>query len=145
MPEIQINFAAVAVAVIANFIFGFLWYTPLFGKAWAKEMGFDMSVKPPAASMIKGMVLMVIGNFLMAYVLAHDLTVWNPEFWGMGPMEGSKAAFAGMAAFFLWLGYYVPQDLNIVAWEGRSWKLFFINTSYHLLSLVLVGMILMHM
>lgn len=145
MPEIQINFMAVAVAVIANFFFGFLWYTPLFGKAWAKEMGLDITEKPPAGAMAKGMILMVIGNFLMAYVLAHDLTVWNPEFWGMGPMEGSKAMFAVIAAFFLWLGYFVPQDLNRVAWEKGSWKLFLINTSYHFLSLVLVGMILVHM
>jgi hypothetical protein len=145
MPEIQINFMAVAVAVIANFFFGFLWYTPLFGKVWAKEMGLDITEKPPAGAMAKGMILMVIGNFLMAYVLAHDLTVWNPEFWGMGPMEGSKAMFAVIAAFFLWLGYFVPQDLNRVAWEKGSWKLFLINTSYHFLSLVLVGMILVHM
>lgn len=144
MPEIQINFAAVAIAVITNFIFGFLWYTPLFGKVWAKEMGFDMTNKPPASVMFKGMFIMIIGNFLMAWVFAHDLTVWNPEFWGMGPLEGSKAAFGAMAAFFLWLGYFVPVYLNSVAWEQRSWKIFFINTSYHFISLLLVAMIYMH-
>ena len=47
--QLPINMVAILVAVVANFILGFLWYTPLFGKAWAKEMGFDMSVKPPAS------------------------------------------------------------------------------------------------
>lgn len=144
MPEIHINFAAVAIAVIANFVFGFLWYTPLFGKAWAKEMGFDMTVKPPASAMFRGMGIMIIGNFLLAWVLAHDLTVWNPEFWGKEPFVDSKATFAAMASLFLWLGFFVPVDLNAVAWEQRSWKLFLINTSYHFFSLLLVSMILMY-
>lgn len=30
MPNIQINFVAIFVAVFANFILGYLWYTPLF-------------------------------------------------------------------------------------------------------------------
>ncbi|MBK7243776.1 MAG: DUF1761 domain-containing protein [Saprospiraceae bacterium] len=39
--ELQINMTAIAIAVVANFVLGFLWYTPLFGKAWGKEMGYD--------------------------------------------------------------------------------------------------------
>jgi len=46
MESIQINFLAVIVAVVANFFLGFIWYTPLFGKAWAIEMGFDPNEKP---------------------------------------------------------------------------------------------------
>ena len=73
--EITINYVAVAVAVVANFIFGFLWYTPLFGKTWAKEMGMDPEAKPDGGAMAKGMIMMVIGNFLMAYVFAHNIAV----------------------------------------------------------------------
>lgn len=36
--EIHINMTAVIVAVVANFIFGFIWYTPLFGKAWGRQV-----------------------------------------------------------------------------------------------------------
>jgi hypothetical protein len=72
MEDLNINMVAILVAVVANFILGFVWYTPLFGKAWAKEMGFDMSVKPTGGQMAKGMIIMVIGNFLMAYVFAHN-------------------------------------------------------------------------
>jgi hypothetical protein len=46
MEELGISITAIIVATVANFILGFLWYTPLFGKAWAKEMGYDMNVKP---------------------------------------------------------------------------------------------------
>ena len=41
MEDISINYSAVIVAVVVNFIFGFIWYTPVFGKAWAVEMGMD--------------------------------------------------------------------------------------------------------
>jgi hypothetical protein len=146
MPNIEINWLAIGIAVVANFFLGFLWYTPLFGKAWAKEMGFDMTQKPPSGALAKGMIIMVIGNFLMAYVFAHNIAVWNPVTWGQPlPAEYSPAMMAGSAAFFTWLGFFLPVDLNRVAWEMKSWKLFFINTTYHLLALIVVAFILVMM
>ena len=142
MPNIEINYVAILIAVVANFILGFLWYTPLFGKAWGKEMGFDMTKKPPQGALVKGMVIMIIGNFLMAYVLAHNIAVWNPVTWGQPAAEVSPMAMAFSAAFFTWLGFFLPLDLNTIAWEMKSWKLFFINTSYHLLALIVVSLIL---
>ncbi len=145
-PNIQISMVAILVAVVANFIFGALWYMPLFGKAWAKEMNFDLNgPKPPASVMYKGMAIMVIGNFLMAYVFAHNIAVWNPVTWGQPGYVDAENQMAAMAAFFTWLGFYVPQDLGRIAWEKGTWKLFFINTVYHLLSLLIAAMILMHM
>ena len=63
---IEINWIAILVAVVANFILGFVWYTPLFGKVWAKEMGMDMSKKPESGVMMEGMAFIVIGNCLCA-------------------------------------------------------------------------------
>jgi len=144
-PNIHINMMAVVIAVIANFVLGFLWYTPLFGKAWGKEMGFDMTQKPPSSALIKGMVFMIIGNFLMAWVFAHNMAVWNPVTWGLAPSTMSPATSAMMGAVFTWLGFFLPTDLGVVAWEMKSWKLFFINTCYHLLSLIIVAFILVYM
>ncbi len=145
MPNIHINMLAIIIAVVANFILGFIWYTPLFGKVWGKEMGFDMTKKPPASAMIKGMIFMVLGNFLMAWVFAHNMAVWNPVTWGLAPSPMSPMANAFMAAVFTWLGFFFPTDLGTVAWEMKSWKLFFINTGYHLVSLVIVALILANM
>lgn len=145
MPDIQINFVAIAIAVVANFIFGFLWYTPLFGKLWAKEMGFDTSVPPPKSAMIKGMIFMLIGNFLLAWVFAHNIAVWNPVTWGLPPSTISTSANALLASIFTFLGFYLPVDIGIVTWEQKSWKLFGINAGYHFLSLLLVAMILAHL
>jgi hypothetical protein len=144
-PNIQINMTAILVAVVANFILGALWYMPLFGKAWAKEMKMDLSQKPPKSAMYKGMIIMVIGNFLMAYVFAHNIAVWNPETWGQAASTISAGQNAAMAAFFTWLGFFLPQDLGRIAWENSSWKLFFINTVYHFLSLLIAAIILVNM
>lgn len=142
MDNIHVSMLAIIIAVVANFILGFLWYTPLFGKAWAREMGFDLTVKPPSSALVKGMVFMVIGNFLMAWVFAHNMAVWDPTSWGQPPSPNSPAGNAFAAAIFTWLGFYVPVDLGRVAWEKSSWKLFFINTGHHFAMLLLAAMII---
>ena len=135
----NINIWAVVVATVANFFFGFLWYTPLFGKAWAKEQGIEVTSPPPAGSLVKGLVMNVIGNFLMAFVFANNNWAWSfvPE---MKEMSAGFIIFN--AAFFTWLGFYLPTDLNTVAWERRSWKFFFINTGYHLGMVTIAAIIL---
>ena len=142
MDSIKINFLAIIIAVVANFILGYIWYTPLFGKIWGRHMGFDANQKPKSSEMIKGMVFMLIGNFLFAWVLAHNMAAWS-----FVPGAGSIPAFSNamMAAVFTWLGFYFPVDLGSTAWESKSWTLFFINTGYHLVSLVLVATILVYM
>lgn len=139
MEEMNINFVAILVTVVANFILGFLWYTPLFGKAWAKENGFDLTVKPAGGDIAKGMIFMVIGNFLMAYVFASNMAAWNfvPGTEQMGVVGNILSA-----TIFTWLGFYVPVDLSGVAWEKKSWKLFFINTGYHFTMLLVASVIL---
>jgi hypothetical protein len=140
--EMNISWTGILVSVVANFILGFLWYTPLFGKAWAKENGFDITRKPTSGELGKGMTIMVIGNFFLAYVLAHNIAAWGyvPGIKEM-PMVGNIMS----SAVFTWLGFYVPVDLGTVAWERKSWKLFFINTGYHLVMLILASAILTYM
>ena len=142
MNEMHINMLAVAIAVVANFVLGFIWYTPLFGKVWGREMGYDPNMKPASSELMKGMVFMVIGNFLMAYVFAHNIAAWS---FVPAVAEMSAAQNACMATVFTWLGFYLPGDLGSTAWERKSWTLFFINTGYHLASLFLVAMILTYM
>jgi len=142
MEAIHISYVAILVAVVANFIVGFVWYTPLFGKAWAKEMKLDITRKPTAAELGKGMTFMIIGNFLMAWVFVHNIGAWN---FVPGTAEAPPAANLISSAVFTWLGFFVPTDLSVVAWEGKSWKLFFINTGYHLITLFVAAAIIMNM
>lgn len=137
--ELKINIAAVLVAVVVNFVLRFIWYTPLFGKIWGKEMGYDPDMKPEKSEMIKGMVFMVFGNFLFAWVLAHNIAAWQfvPGIKETGPLSNSITT-----AIFTWMGFFLPGQLGATVWERNSWKLFSINTGYHLASLLVVAMIL---
>ena len=137
--EIKINFIAIIVAVIANFVLGALWYMPIFGKLWAKEKGFDLNEKPDKSVMFKGMFYMVIGNLLFAWVFAHNIAAWQfvPGIKEMGNMPNIM-----MSAIFTWLGFYLPGNLGATVWEKKSWTLFFIDAGYHLASLFLVAFIL---
>jgi hypothetical protein len=137
--EMNINIIAILVAVVANFILGFIWYTPLFGKAWAKEMGFDTTVKPASGELAKGMIFMVIGNFFLAYVFAHNIAAWS---YVPGTAEMSMTQNILSSTIFTWLGFYLPVDIGVVTWEKKSWKLFFINTGYHFMMLLVASLIL---
>lgn len=145
MPEFQVNVVAIALAVVANFFLGYVWYSLLFQKSWAQQMGFDPRDKPEKNAMLKGMSLSVLGSILLAWVLAHNIAAWNPLSWGLPPDDIPAIARAGLAAVFTWIGFYVPVLLNTVAWEKKSWTLFSINASYHLLSLLIVATIVVYM
>ena len=139
--ELKVNIIAVLVAVVVNFFLGFIWYTPLFGKAWGKEMGYDLSVKPDKSVMMKGLIFMIIGNFLFAWVLAHNIAAWA---FVPGAKEMNPLSSGVMAAVFTWLGFYFPGELGATVWEKHSWKLFWINSGYQFLSLLVVALILTH-
>src|SRR5690348_2723001 len=83
-PDIHLNYWAILVAVVASMVLGFLWYGPIFGKAWMKEMGIPADRKPDPKVMRRGMILMLIGSFLTVFVLAHIGEVWRPSVWKAG-------------------------------------------------------------
>lgn len=139
----SIFWPAIGVSVLAAMVIGFIWYGPLFGKAWAKEVGVDMSKKPPTNEMVRSMALMLIGAFLIAYTLAHNIEAWRivmGTFMASGKMPGMQPSHIplGLAlnsAAWTTVGYIVPLVLNQVAFERKTWKLFFINVGYYLVTL----------
>ncbi|MEQ1585374.1 MAG: DUF1761 domain-containing protein [Cyclobacteriaceae bacterium] len=137
--ELNINFLAVAVCVLLSFILGFVWYAALFMKPWTKEMGYDPNMRPDKKQMMKGMMVSIIGNFLFVWMLAFYLAGWKyfPNSNEMGTMS-----FAVNSALSVWLGFFVPVHLSKIVWERHSWKLFFINSGYNLVSAILVALIL---
>ncbi|HSY62539.1 MAG TPA: DUF1761 domain-containing protein [Cytophaga sp.] len=137
--DLKINIAAILVAVVVNFIIGFIWYTPLFGKLWGKEMGHDSNMKPDSKILMKGMLFMVIGNFLFAWVFAHNIAAWQ---FVPGTKEMSITANILSSSIFTWLGFYFPGLLGATVWEKKSWTLFAIDGGYNLISLLVVSTIL---
>ena len=144
MPVIHLNYYAILLSVVAQMVIGFLWFGPVFGRTWAREMGRPADYRPSRREMIRATIIQIIAAFLIAYVLAHVLNVWRPSVWMAGP-DGPDWMYGFNAGFYVWLGFFVPQMLSALAWGGRSWKLFFIDASGNFLILQASGMILAFM
>ncbi|MGB4116558.1 MAG: DUF1761 domain-containing protein [Polaromonas sp.] len=145
MPDIPLNPLALLAATVAGFFLCYAWYNPLFGKAWAKEIGFVHNEPIPAPALIKSLLLTVVTVFLIALVLANNMAAWTPSTWGVSGADMPKAAQALQAAAFTWLGFFLPGLLRGVAWEKRSWKLFAIDAGYYLSLLLTVSFIIIYM
>jgi hypothetical protein len=140
-PQIHVNWIAVAVAVVASFFFGWLWYGPLFGKKWAALMKFPPDMKPDPKVMMRGMAMMAVGIFLTTYTLVYMSDIWRPSVWGGGP-DSAGYVYGFLTGLWVWIGFYVPVQLSAVAWEGKGWGLFGINAAFYFLNLQLIAMIL---
>lgn len=141
-PQIQLNIGSILLATLGSFILGFIWYSFLVAKAWRAEMGVNGNMQYSKKKMILSLVYNLIGTFLMSFVLSHNIQAWNAQSWGHITNFVSPIYAAWMSAFFTWLGFYLPQDLNKVSFQNRSWKLFFLDTTYNYLSLLVAAHIL---
>ena len=131
------NVWAALFAVAFSVPLGFVWYGPLFGKTWMRLSGISMpSGKPSIGMMLKPILLSLLGAVLMVFAL-DSATIFHNAYWNV---SGYAASFS--FAFFLWLGFIVPPYLNLSGWEGKPWKLFFINTGYWLVYLMVASTVL---
>jgi hypothetical protein len=91
-PVIALNYMAIALSVVLGMVLGFVWFSVLFDKAWARHMGMEDVPQPDGAAMGKSMVIFFVSNVLIVYVLAHTLGVWRASAWGLtscaGPLHG---------------------------------------------------------
>lgn len=67
MAEIvtDVNWLAVVVGAIVAYGAGWIWYGPLFGKAWSSGLGISTPDKPP----LLAMSVQALGTFLLAWVI----------------------------------------------------------------------------
>lgn len=139
MPTITVNYLAVLVCAMAAMPVGFLWFGPLFGKTWARHMGFGEM--QPRGNMAKAMTIFFVGNLLIAFVLAHSIEVWQASSWGLSP-DRAPWIYGLNAAVWTWLGFFLPVQMGRVAWEMKRWGLVLINSSFDLTRLLLFALIL---
>lgn len=137
--DIPINYLAILACGVMALALGSLWYGPLFGKPWMKMMGIQKPEKLDSKMkqmMMKNYSLTFIAALVTAYTLAHALTFGNAYL----NMSGIGAGL--QCAFWYWLGFVVPVALGGALWDGKPWKLFFINAGYWLVSLGLMATII---
>ena len=135
---VPVNYIAVLVAAVVNIVLGFLWYGPLFGKPWMAMMGFTKESMDQAKKkgMAKNYALMALGSLVMSYVLAHSFVFASTYTATTGVVGGL------MVGFWSWLGFIAPVTMGTVLWEGKSWKLWILNSGYYFVGLLIMGVIL---
>ena len=132
-PYVEINYLAVLAAAIASFVIGFVWHGPLFGKQWMKLMGFtEKSMKEMKLTPVQAMAGGFVATLLMSYIFAHFIDY----------VQASTIVEGVVAGLWIWLGFVATIMLNGVLWEGRPFKLYLLNVSYHLVTLAVMGVIL---
>ena len=141
LPMMNLNYLAVLACAVVAMPIGFLWFGPLFGKAWSRHMNAANVHAPDSAAMSKAMAIFFASNLLIAYVLAHAIEAWQASSWGLSP-DAAPWVYALNAGFFNWLGFFFPLQMNRVAWEQKRWGLVLINSTFDLVRLLLFAFIL---
>ncbi len=125
----DLNWLAVVVSAAAFYALGALWYSVLFGKAWAAEVGIDME-NPPKTNMVKTMG----GTFVLELVAAIVVGLLMMEM-GDGYLVGIHVGLLlglGIASVMMGVNYLFEQ---------RSLKLWLINAGHLTIGFAIVGAI----
>lgn len=128
-----------AVASLAAMALGMFWYSPAFlGRQWMREVGItqdDMKNPKNGVTMPLGMGLGLLSQFIRMFFLT-----WAIFF--VAPIGLGEALLVGLA---VWVGFLAVSDLGSVLWEMKSWRLFFINTSYNLVIMLIATVIIFYL
>ncbi|RME81911.1 MAG: DUF1761 domain-containing protein [Caldilineae bacterium] len=130
MLSFDLNWLAVLVAIIVNMIIGAAWYG-LLAEPWLEgigktreEIGESQSWKPYAVA--------VLNSALMAFMLANVMS-W----------AGRTGLVAGLVTgLLMWVGFTGFSFAANHAFEGRSPRLWLINSGTYLLGLAVMGAII---
>lgn len=126
-----INWIAVLVAAISNFVVGGLWYSPLlFGKWWMKENRLtEDDVK-------KGNMAKIFGlTFLFSFVMAFNLAMFLND-------ENTTIAWGAIAGFLAGFGWVAMAVFVIGQFERKTTKYMLIHGGYVTISFMLMGLII---
>jgi hypothetical protein len=133
---VYVNYVAVLLCAIASMAIGFIWYGPLFGKEWSKLVGMTKDKMLAAnKNMTQTYSIMFASSLLMAYVLAHFI-------WYAAP--GSFTVWIAVkTALWSWIGMVATTSLSkyLFSPDRKPVKLLVIETGYHLVTLVVMGLI----
>ncbi len=129
MEDVIINWYAIIAATLVGFAVGFVWYGPLFGKAWMKEIGLTEE-DAKNGNMAKIFGFTAIFQFIMAYCLAM--------FFGNN-VDAMDGALYGFLAGFAWVSLSIGVN---ALYEQRSFKYILITGGFWSVVFTLMGLII---
>lgn len=127
------------VAVVAQFVLGALWYSPLlFGKWWMQIMECDTLSKEELKKMQKEMAPFYGLQFLLTI-----LTTWVLVMFFYYLLKANVGFHAYGVAGWVWLGFLAPTQIAGVVWANtkrKFWgKQIFIMITYSLISMMMTA------
>ncbi len=123
------NHLAILTSALILWFLGAAWYSPaLFAKPWMAMLGIKKEAGK-RASLYVGMIASLIGDLLVAFILAHIIIWSGTDSFGRGALIG----------FIVWIGFIAAPNLPQGIYEGRPFRLFAINSGYWLVGLLIVG------
>ena len=108
----DINYIAILVATVVQFIIGAIWYGPVFGKIWGRMHGFEDHSPEVQAQMMKGMWKLLVPQFIVTLVTSFVFVLLLN---GM-PYDWNRYGLIG----FMWLGFVVPTQISAVLFGGTK-------------------------
>ena len=110
----EINYLAIVVATVVQFIVGAIWYMPIFGKAWGEIHGFDKVPPEMQKVMTKQMAPFLVLQFILTLVTSAVFGLFVASL----PQDWNVYGLAG----FYWLGFAAPAQIAAVIFGGTEGK-----------------------
>jgi len=132
----HLNYLAVAVCTIIYFAIGAMWFSMLFGKPWMEGHNITMptDAEKKAAmqkEMPKYMFMSLLFSLIGVLALAYMETAMYTHDW----MTGCKAGLVAST-------FVIVMVAQSHMYLRKSFKLFLIDAGYHVVSLIITGIIL---
>jgi hypothetical protein len=157
----EMNFIVLFLAALVPMIIGFVWYGPLFGNAWMKEMGFTKE-SLEGTNMVKTLVICYVLSVLIAMALMqmviHQMGTFSTLAGDPGFAEQTGESYVYFQDFVakyadrfrtfkhgafhgvLYGLFLATPILSIIAlFEKKSFKYVAINAGYWIVTLAIMG------
>jgi hypothetical protein len=133
--DVQINWLAVVLAMVASMVVGMVWYAKgVFGAKWMKLVGMTDAKASKGAG--QAIAVTVVVSLITAYVLAH-VTYLSNSFFGNSFLQDALAT-----AFWMWLGFGAARFITHDAFEQRPTELTVMNVMHELVTFMAMGLVI---
>lgn len=121
----RINHLAVFISAIVFFLFGGLWYMPLFGRQWMELTGAGKSMP---------LMSVYITVFILGWILAYVIAVVSADAAHPNPMRHGIEFGVIMG-----IGIFATMSLMDFLFEGRPLALWAIDAGYVVVGMAIMG------
>ena len=124
-----LNWWAILVATVAAFMLGYVWYGPVFGKAWLAALGkTEDEIEPSPTPFIVSAVAALATCLVVAALMS-----------GLGMTGIGDGAILGLLTG---VGFIAASMASDTAFCGWGWKLWAIQAGYRVTYSILMGAII---